>query len=122
MDAMGMLQTATALFAIAALGGVVMAVIRLGAKRNPPAWLAMVHGLLAGAGLTLLAYAALVAGIPGTAQIALVLLVLAAAGGAFMNLVYHWKQRPLPTGLLFGHAGLAVLGFALLLLTAFGGG
>lgn len=121
MDAMGMLQTATALFAIAALGGLVMAVIRLGAKRNPPTWLAMLHGLLAGAGLTLLLYAALAAGIPGTAQIALALLLLAAVGGAVMNLVYHWKMRPLPTGLLIGHATLAVIGFALLLLAAFGG-
>lgn len=121
MEAMDMLRTATVVFAIAALGGVVMAVIRLGAKRNPPAWLAMLHGLLAGAGLTLLLYAALAVGIPGTAQIALALLVLAAVGGAVMNLAFHWKQQPLPKGLLLGHATLAVVGFALLLLAAFGG-
>ena len=122
MEPMAMLQTATVLFAIAALGGVVMAAIRLGAKRNPPIWLAMLHGLLGGAGLTLLAYAACVADVSRNAGIALALLLLAALGGIAMNLGYHWKQRPLPVGLLVGHGILAVIGFALLVFAAFGGG
>ena len=43
------------------------------------------------------------------------LLLIAAAGGAFLNLNYHWKMLPLPMGLIAGHAGIAVIGFVLLL-------
>jgi hypothetical protein len=43
------------------------------------------------------------------------LFLLAAAGGAFLNLNYHWKILHLPMGLIVGHAGVAVIGFALLL-------
>ena len=53
-----MLQTATILLALTALGGLLMAGIRFATRRNPPAWLAMLHGLLAASGLTLLVYAA----------------------------------------------------------------
>jgi len=121
MEPLTMLRTAAALFVIAASGGLVMAVIRLGAKRNPPIWLAMLHGLLGGAGLTLLIYAALAGDIARNAQIALALLLLAAIGGGVMNLAYHWRGRQLPAGLLLGHAALAVIGFALLLAAAFAG-
>lgn len=119
MESLRMLQTAVALFAIAAAGGLLMAGIRFMGKSNPPTWLAMLHGLLGGAGLTLLLYAACTTGIPRSAQLGLVLLLLAAAGGAWLNLAYHWKQRPLPGGLVAGHALLAVAGFALLLMAAF---
>lgn len=115
MESMGMLQTAAALFAIAAAGGLVMAGIRMFGTQNPPAWLAMLHGLLAGAGLTLMLYAALTVGIPSLALWALVLLVVAALGGILMNLGYHWKLKPLPKPLMFAHAGIAVVGFLLLL-------
>lgn len=120
MEPMGMLRAAAGLFAIAALGGLVMAGIRLGGKRNPPVSLAMVHGLLAAAGITLLAYAAFTRELPSLALISLLLFVLAAVGGAVLNLAYQWKQRPLPVGLMIGHAVLAVLAFALLLVAAFG--
>ena len=43
------------------------------------------------------------------------LFLIAAAGGAFLNLNYHWKMLPLPKGLIVGHAGIAVAGFVLLL-------
>ena len=46
---------------------------------------------------------------------ALLLFLIAAAGGAFLNLNYHWRMQPLPIGLIVGHAGIAVAGFALLL-------
>ena len=110
-----MLRAASGLFAIAALGGLLMAGIRFFGKRNPPPWLAMAHGLLAGAGLTLLAYAALTASIPGMAMTALVLFLVAAAGGVVMNLKYEWNRQLLPVPLLIGHALLAVVGFVLLL-------
>jgi hypothetical protein len=110
-----MLQSATGVFVVAALGGLVMAGIRLFGKRNPPVWLTMAHGLLAGAGLTLLIYAALTSSIPQLAMFALLLFLVAAAGGMVMNLGYQWKQRPLPVPLLVGHALLAIVAFVLLL-------
>lgn len=119
MDAITMLRAAVALFALAAAGGLLMAGIRLFASRNPPAWLAMLHGLLAGAGITLLAYAALAVGVPSPAGWALLLFVVAAAGGAAMNLLWQWRQRPLPVGIMFVHAAIAVLAFVLLLVAAF---
>jgi uncharacterized membrane protein HdeD (DUF308 family) len=110
-----MLQTATLLFVLAALGGLVMAGIRFARKHNPPAWLAMAHGLLAASGLTLLAYSVFTA--PPLAAIALALFVLAAGGGAVMSLAYKWRQRLLPAWLVTAHGILAISGF-LCLLTA----
>jgi hypothetical protein len=49
----------------------------------------------------------------------LFLSVVAAAGGAAMNLLWQWRQRPLPVGLMIGHAGIAVLAFVLLCVAAF---
>jgi hypothetical protein len=111
-----MLRTAVALFAIAALGGLTMAGLRFAGKGNPPVWMAMGHGVLAAAGLALLIFACVALGAPLTAKVAAVLLVLAALGGATMNLQYHWKNLPLPKGFIAAHAALAVLGFALLVL------
>ena len=116
MDAKHMLCTAVALFALAAVGGLVMAAIRFGGNRNPPVWLAFGHGLLAAAGLTLAAYAALTVGLSSLANIGVLLLVVAAAGGATLNLGFHWKQVPIPKGLTIGHILLAVSGFLLLLM------
>jgi hypothetical protein len=119
MDSLTMLRTAVVLFAIAAAGGLVMAGIRFTRHVNPPAWLSMLHGLLAAAGLTLVVFAVFTVGVPSLAKVALVLLVLAAAGGALLNLVYQWKQRLLPGAIVVVHASLAVVGFACLLMAAF---
>jgi len=119
MEPTKVLQTVTALFAISAIGGLIMAGIRFSGRPHPPIWLAMLHGLLAAAGLTLLIYAALTVGVPPMAQLAAVLLLIAAAGGIVMNLAYHWQLRPLPIPLMVGHALLAVVGFVLLLITVF---
>lgn len=115
MEPETLLQTAAALFGAAALGGITMAVLRLRGTPRPPSWLAMGHGLLAAAGLTLMLYAALTVGIPLLAQIALLLFLGAAMGGAAMNLLFHVKALPLPIPLMIGHALVAVSGFVLLL-------
>jgi len=107
---------ATILFALAALGGLTMAVIRLRGAPRPPTWLAMLHGLLAASGLVLLIYVALTTGVPRMAQIAIVLFVLAALGGAYLNLGFHAKSLPLPIPIMLVHAGVAVAGFVLLVL------
>ena len=119
MNAITMLQAAVLMFALAATGGLVMAGTRLFRKHNPPAWLSMLHGLLAAAGITLLAYAALFTGVPSPGGWALLLFVLAAGGGAAMNLLWQWRQRPLPIGLMLFHAALAVVAFVLLIVAAF---
>jgi hypothetical protein len=120
MEPLMSMKTASVLLALTAVGGIVMAIMRL-RKRNPPAWLAMVHGFVAASAVTILAYAWFTVGLPGMASIALLLFVLAALGGVVMNLNYHWKALPLPVGLMFGHAGLAVVGFVLLLMATFAG-
>ncbi len=114
-----MLLICITLFAIAAAGGLVMAGVRAFTERNPPAWLALLHGLLAGAGLTLLLLTYFVSGLPTYAAWALLLLIVAAAGGVLMNLGYQWQQKPLPLGLMYIHALIAVVGFALLIWAAF---
>jgi hypothetical protein len=119
METFAMLKVSAALFAIAALGGLLMFGMRMSGTPRPPSWLAMGHGLLAAAGLTLLAYAAAVTGVPLLAQIALALLLLAAVGGAAINLLYHTKLLPLPVPMMIVHALLAVAGFVLLLLSIY---
>jgi hypothetical protein len=109
------LQTASVLLAITAVGGLAMAGMRFAGKPQPPTWLAMLHGLLAGAAITLLLYAYFTVGLPSLAVLALVLFVLAAVGGVYLNLNFHWKMLPLPKGIIVGHAGAAVVGFVLLL-------
>jgi len=115
MEPLRLLETATALLVIAALGGVVMAAIRFSGK-NPPTGLAMLHGFLAASGLTLLIYGAAFVGMPALANGGTALLVLAAIGGVVLNLQYHWKNQPLPKGLMVGHALVAVVGFLLVVL------
>jgi len=110
-----MLQTATTLLAITALGGLAMAAIRFAGKPRPPSWLAMLHGFLASAGLTLLVYAAFTVGLPGRATAALALFLVASVGGIVLNLSYHLKAAPLPKWLVLVHAGIAIVAFLLLL-------
>ena len=119
MDAIAMLQAAAALFLLAAGGGLAMAWIRIRRVHNPPAWLSMLHGLLAAAGLTLVAYAWWIVGAPPPAGWALALFAIAAAGGAALNLGWQWKRRPLPVSIVLVHATLAVAAFACLFVAAF---
>ena len=114
MEPAQILLTSSVLLAVAAAGGLVMAGIRFVDDRSPPPALTMLHGFLAAAAVTLLAYAAATVGLPKLALLALALFLGAAGGGAILNLNYHWKQLPLPKWLVVGHAGAAVLGFVLL--------
>ena len=116
-----LLQSSAWLLVVTAGGGLVMAFIRfLGQGSNPPAWLAMLHGFLAAAGVTLLAFAAMTVGIPGIALIGLALLLASAGGGVVMNLGYHLKGVPLPKWLVGVHAALAVAGSGMVVLAAIG--
>src|SRR6185369_11524593 len=118
MEPILMVRTAAVLLTLTALGGLAMAGIRFAGDKQPPAWLAMLHGLLASAAVTLLIYAQATVGLPGIALGALILFVFAALGGAYLNLNYQWKQVLLPKALVVGHALIAVIGFVMLLVAA----
>ena len=120
MNVQTILYVVIVLFAIAAVGGLVMAAVRITGNRYPPAWLAMLHGLLAAAGLTLLLYAQFTNGLPRYALWALILLVIAAIGGLFLNLAFQEKRELLPKPVVYIHALIAVIGFILLIVAAFG--
>ena len=117
MDSKLLLQTATVLFAIAAAGGLLMAFLRFSGTERPPSWLAMLHGLLAGAGLTLMLFAGFAYGMPRMAWIGTALLVLAALGGVYLNLAFHDKHIALPKPIIVGHALIAVVALACIVLS-----
>ena len=119
MEPILMLQLSVALYVLAALGGLAMAVVRFSRGHNPPSWLAMAHGLLASAALTLQLYAALVGGAPASALLSALLFILAAAIGVWLNLRYHEPRIPLPKGAIVVHALIAVAALVLLLRAAF---
>lgn len=116
MNSLTMLKTAAVLLALAAIGGLVMAVIRFRGADRPPSAIAMAHGLLAAAALTLLLYAAFTTGLPGLAIVALVIFIVVALVGLALNLMYHDKLRPLPKSTIVLHGIVAVIAFVLLLL------
>lgn len=115
-----LVNTAIALLAITALGGLLMAFLRFTGHDRPPSWLAMLHGLLAASGLTLLLFAGFTTGIGTGAWAGVLLLLLAALGGLYLNLAFHDKKLPLPKNIVIGHAVLAALGFVLIFLGAKG--
>lgn len=114
------MATAAVLFAIAALGGAVMAAMRLSGKQLPPTGLAILHGVVAAAALVALIAAVTAPGIPGSATAALIGFILAALGGFIMFVGYHLKHRALPIPLMLFHAGVAVISFIVLLVGIFG--
>ena len=110
MDVQAMLRTAVVLLALTGVGGLGLAAIRFAGKPHPPTWFAMVHGLLAASGLTLLLYAGFAAGMPGGAWFGVLLLVIAALGGLLLNLRYHWNRQALPIPIVLVHAAAAAIG------------
>jgi hypothetical protein len=104
---------AVILLGLGALGGAVLATLRLKGG-NPPIALAAVHGLAAAAGLVALTVVVVSDGHTGAPAIALGLLVAAALVGFFL-LANHVKGRLIPLPFMFLHGGLAVFGYAVLL-------
>jgi hypothetical protein len=105
---------ATTLFAVAALGGITMAIMRFSGRSLPPMSLALVHGLVAAAGLISLILAVIGTVMSGYATVALGGFVLAALGG-FALFSFHLRKEALPLPLIAVHALVAVISFALLL-------
>src|SRR5262245_58858077 len=114
---MSTLKIAAILFALAALGGLAMAVIRKKGK-NPPIGLASLHGFAALVGLVTLAAGVLGPGLGGAALWSLILFASAAVGG-FTLIAAHLSGKLIPLGVVGVHAAAAVLAFVLLLIAAF---
>ena len=117
------------LFAIAALGGITLAVMHFRArgKTHPPTSLAMLHGTLAAVAVIFLIIAiaatagGFAAGFSSLAVLSLLLFVLAAVGGAFMFFGKHLRNEPLPSPVVVIHGLAAAAGFVLLLIYLFAG-
>lgn len=102
------------LFAVAALGSITLAAMRLG-NRPLPFGLAVAHGIFAAAGFVLLIVAMVGATATGVAlNAALILFIVAAIGGAIL-FSFHLRAHPLPSPLVLGHGLLAIVAFVLLL-------
>jgi hypothetical protein len=113
-----MFKIAIVLFAVAAVAGLTMAVAHFRGQTPPKLALALLHGLFAASGLVVLLLGLIRIGAGGTPAYALGLFLVAALGG-FTLLSYHLRGRPLPNGLVVGHALLAVAGFVTLLAAVF---
>ncbi len=101
-------------FGVAAVGGVTMAVMRVGGRELPPLWLALAHGVLAASGLVALVISvATVSGSP-LALWSLVGFLVAALGG-FLLFSFHLRRKALPLPVVGIHAFVAVVSFVVLL-------
>jgi hypothetical protein len=113
------MQLAAIFFALAAIGGVTIAGMRLAGTPRPPTWLALGHGAIAASGLVTLIYTAATQALPTIALVALGGFLLAAAGGATIFALFHLRAKPLSIPLVLGHGAIAVTAFVLLLLGIF---
>lgn len=107
------------LFAIAAVGGLTMAVMRLRGRDLPPIGLALLHGLVAAVALILLIVAVVGASAGSAAAstaaiVALVGFIVAALGGFFV-FSFHLRKKALPIPPMIVHALVAVASFLVLL-------
>ena len=109
-----MLKLAVLIFAIGAVGGLVMAT-RVLRNQLAPWALSLLHAALGATGLVLTAIVVLgkSQGVSSVVPIALLILVVAALGGFFLASFHARRQLP-SRGVVFTHAGLAVVGFLLL--------
>ena len=109
-----MLTIAVLLFAIGAVGGLILANSVL--RGRMASWgLSLLHAALGAAGLVLTAIVVL-GGSTDVAKIvptALIILVVAALAGFFLA-SYHARQISPPKGAVVAHAAIAVVGFILL--------
>jgi len=104
-----MLNYAVIVFAIAAVGGLVLAAHVLRGKFAPWA-LSLLHALLGAAGLILLIALLVQGNAPQKALIGFVLLLVAALGGFFLA-SFHVRKKLPPKAVVVIHAGIAVVGF-----------
>ncbi len=106
------------LFALAALGGVTLAILRLRGRPTLPLGLAILHGLLGAAGLVALIWVVFGAGLAAKASLGL--FVVAALGG-FVLFGIQLRNKPIPIGIMLVHGLVAVIAFVLLVVRVHGG-
>jgi hypothetical protein len=115
-----MLQGAVIVFVIGALGGLGLASFVL--RGQLAMWpLSILHALLGATGLVLTAIVLFGGGgepAPAHTGLALLLLVVAALGGFYLA-SYHVRKQPGPKPVVLIHAGVALVGVALLAGAAF---
>src|SRR5690348_14599877 len=112
-----MLNYALIIFAIAAVGGVVLATRVLRGKLAP--WsISLIHAALGATGL-ILVLLALISGGASLIRTAFIILVVAALGGFYLASL-HLRKKIAPGGVVIVHAGVAVVGFLLLAGTVLG--
>lgn len=113
METLDMLAYSLILFAIAAIGGLVLAA-RVLRGRFAPWALSLAHALLGAAGLALLLVMLVQGSMPQRILAGFVILLVAALGGFFLASFHLRKQLP-PKAVVALHAGVAVTGFLTLL-------
>ena len=113
------MQIAAVLLALAALGGITIAGLRLSGTPRPPTWMALGHGLVAASGVLSLLYAVATQTVPVLALWSLAMFIIAALGGVTIFLLFHLREQPLPIPLVLGHGAIAVVAYVLLLMAMF---
>ncbi|HEX5998853.1 MAG TPA: hypothetical protein VFZ16_05570 [Hyphomicrobiaceae bacterium] len=104
-----MVTYALLVFAVAAIGGLVLASRVLRAKLAP--WpLSLLHAALGAIGLVLLIAILLQGSASQRVLISFVLLLIAALGGFFLA-SFHLREKLPPQAVVLVHAGVAVAGF-----------
>ena len=112
-----MLSSAVIVFAIAAVGGLILAVHVLRDRFAP--WLvSSLHALLGAAGLVLVLLAVIGGAGGSLIRAALLTLVVAALGGFFLASLHLRKRLP-PKAFVIVHALVAIVGFGLLVIGVF---
>ncbi|WP_433853237.1 hypothetical protein [Stenotrophomonas nitritireducens] len=112
-----MLAYALIVFAVAALGGLVLAAHVLRGKFAPWA-LSLLHAALGATGLVLLVMLLLRGAASRPVLVGLAVLLLAALGGFFLA-SFHLRRKLPPKAVVVIHAGVAVAGFLVLLSQVF---
>lgn len=108
-----MLNYALLAFAIAAVGGLILAAHVLRGKFAPWA-LSVLHALLGATGLVLLIVMLVQGSVPQRVLAGFVLLLIAALGGFFLA-SFHLRRKLPPKAVVLVHASVAVAGFLTLL-------
>ena len=109
-----MLKLAVLIFAMGAIGGLILVASVLRSRLAPWA-LSLIHAALGATGLVLTGLVVLQGAEEGQGiiPIALLILVVAALGGFFLA-SFHVRKLSAPRPVVFIHAGAAVIGFLLL--------
>ena len=111
------LLAAVIAFAVGAVFGLSMAALHFARRRPPPMTLAVLHGIFVLSGFAML-LGAVFPSFSGRPALALAVFAVAAVGGSAM--VLGWRSKPLPSGLVLVHGGVALIAFAILLTAFFG--